>query len=319
DRDENPNLNQSSIEYEEEEEQQQSDRVFTPYEFVPINDEEKINDEERWTKKKMTMVEQINNNVSHESGFEQEEEDAYVTLTAVRDIQKTEGPIVNERVTNLEKYLSEMKQVDQYAQAISSIPAIVDRYINNKQREAIQQAIKSHTTECREEALADKREYIDLIDISVRAIIKEEYITDKDLFETYGEVFTLKRSRDDKDKDQDPSTGSDRVTKRRKSSKDAESSRDLKSKESKSRSSSKGTSHSQHKSFGKSAHAEELSNTVNDSEVRPNQEFDTGNNDEQPNDEVVSKSDWYKKPEQPTTPDPDWNKRQHVEFRPSQT
>ncbi|GJT26622.1 hypothetical protein Tco_0906897 [Tanacetum coccineum] len=186
----------------------------------------------------------------------------------------------NDRVTNLERDLSEMKQVDQYAQAISSIPAIVDRYIDNKQREAIQQAIKSHTTECREEALADKREYIDLIDISVRAIIKEEYITDKDLFETYGEVFTLKRSRDDKDKDQDPSTGSDRVTKRRKSSKDAESSRDLKSKESKSRSSSKGTSHSQHKSFGKSAHAEELSNTVNDSEVRPNQEFDTGNNDE---------------------------------------
>ncbi|GJU06272.1 hypothetical protein Tco_1122702, partial [Tanacetum coccineum] len=33
----------------------------------------------------------------------------------------------NDRVTNLERDLSEMKQVDQYAQAISSIPAIVDR------------------------------------------------------------------------------------------------------------------------------------------------------------------------------------------------
>ncbi|GKG46628.1 hypothetical protein Tco_0501474, partial [Tanacetum coccineum] len=57
----------------------------------------------------------------------------------------------NERVTNLEKDLSEMKQVDQYAQAISSILDIVDRYIGKKQGEAIQQAIKSHTAECREE------------------------------------------------------------------------------------------------------------------------------------------------------------------------
>ncbi|GJR46826.1 hypothetical protein Tco_1314929 [Tanacetum coccineum] len=33
----------------------------------------------------------------------------------------------------------------------------------------------------------------------------ESYNTDKDLFNTYGKVFTLKRSQDDKDKDQDPS------------------------------------------------------------------------------------------------------------------
>ncbi|GKB80758.1 hypothetical protein Tco_0947653 [Tanacetum coccineum] len=221
----------------------------------------------------------------------------------------------NERVTNLEKDLSEMKQVDRYAQAISSIPAIVDRYIDNKLRKAIQQAIKSHTTECKEEALANKTEYIDLIDTSVRAIIKEEsssqpkftyeavaslsefeltkilmdkmeehksylradykrelydalvksYNTEKDLFETYGKVFTLKRNRDDKDKDQNPSTRSDRGKKISKSSKDVESSRDPKSKESKSTSSSKGTSSSQHKSSGKSAHAEEPSHTVDDS------------------------------------------------------
>ncbi|GJS77178.1 hypothetical protein Tco_0727059 [Tanacetum coccineum] len=232
----------------------------------------------------------------------------------------------NDRVTSLERDMSEMKQVDQYAQAISSIPAIVDCYINNRQRESIQQAIKSHTAECREEALVVRREYIDLIDTSVRAIIKEEstyeaaaslsefeltkilmdrmeehksylradykrelydalvksYNTDNDIFDTYGEVFTLKRSREDKDKYQDPSVGSDRGTKRRKSSKDVESYRDPKSKESKSTSSSKGTSRSQHKSSGKSAHVEKPSHTVGDSGVRQNQEFDTGNNDEQP-------------------------------------
>ncbi|GKE70854.1 hypothetical protein Tco_1528926 [Tanacetum coccineum] len=70
------------------------------------------------------------------------------------------------------------------------------------------------------------------------ALVKS-YNTDKDLFDTYGEVFMLKRSRDDKDKDQDPFAVLDRGTKRRKSSKDAESSRDPKSKESNSTSSSK--------------------------------------------------------------------------------
>ncbi|GJZ95505.1 hypothetical protein Tco_0667839 [Tanacetum coccineum] len=201
----------------------------------------------------------------------------------------------NDRVTSLERDLLEMKQVNQYAQAISFILAIVDRYINNKLREAIQQAITSHTVECREEALADKKEYIDLIDTSVRAIIREEvktqlpqilpkavsdfatpviecnvtkllkvvilvksssqptstyataaslsefkltkilmdkmeenkshlsaeykkevydalvksYNTDKDLYETNGEVFTLKRGQDNKDKDKDPFAGSD--------------------------------------------------------------------------------------------------------------
>ncbi|GJY84964.1 hypothetical protein Tco_0498990 [Tanacetum coccineum] len=236
--------------------------------------------------------------------------------------------ISSTEVTNLEKNLPEMKQVDQYAQALSSIPAIVDCYIDNKLGEVIQQAIQSHIVECREEALADKREYIDLINTSIeqhvtdsleavvlaksssqpkstyavaallsefeltkilmdkieenksylRADYKKElydalvksYNTDKDLFDTNGEVFTLKRSREEKDNDQDPSNGLDRGTKRRKSSKEAESSKDPRSKEkeSKSSSSSKGTSRSQHKPSRNSAHAEEPRHTVDDSGVR---------------------------------------------------
>ncbi|GKE90332.1 hypothetical protein Tco_1567807, partial [Tanacetum coccineum] len=127
----------------------------------------------------------------------------------------------------------------------------------------------------------------------------------KYLFDTYGEVFSLKRSRDDRDKDQDPSAGSDRGTKRRKSSKDTESSRESRSKEKKSSRTTKGTSHSQHKHSGKSAHAEEPSYIVDDSGVEHNQEFDTGHNDEQPADKEVTKANWFKKPERPPTPDPD--------------
>ncbi|GKE47069.1 hypothetical protein Tco_1478327 [Tanacetum coccineum] len=122
----------------------------------------------------------------------------------------------------------------------------------------------------------------------------ESYNTNKDLFDSYGEVFSLKRSRDDNDKDQDPSARSDRGKKRRKSSKDDESSRDLRSKEKKSLSTFKDASQSQHKSSGKSAHAEEPSHTVKDSGMQ-------------------------QIPERPPTPDPDWSKRQHVDFRPPQT
>ncbi|GJV53483.1 hypothetical protein Tco_1449224 [Tanacetum coccineum] len=236
-----------------------------------------------------------------------------------------------------------------YTVPVMIIPevTVVDHYIDNKLGEAIPKAITSHTAKCREEARAEKEEYIDLIDTSslnlqiflwtrwrninyishVRADYKKElydalvkfYNTSKDLFDTYGKVFMLKRGRDDKDKDQDPSAGSDRGTKRRKSSKEAESSRDQRSKESKSSRSSKGTSRSHHKSSGKSAHAEEPIHTVEDSRVRQNQEFDTGNNDEQPDDETAPKGDWFKKPERPPTPDPEWNKRQHDDFRPPQT
>ncbi|GJX62944.1 hypothetical protein Tco_0295844 [Tanacetum coccineum] len=147
------------------------------------------------------------------------------------------------------------------------------------------------------------------------ALVKS-YQTDKDLFNTYGEVFTLKGSQDDRDKDRDPSARSDRGTKRRKLSKEAESSRDSRSKEKKSSSTSKDASQSQHKHYGKSAHAEEPSHTVDDSGVQKDQEFDMGNNDEQPADTEVSKAYWFKKPKRPPTPDSDWNKRQHVDFRP---
>ncbi|GKC19083.1 hypothetical protein Tco_1021233 [Tanacetum coccineum] len=393
-------------------------------------------------------------NVYQQSGFEQEDEDAHVTLTPVLDTQRTEGPTqsssissdftskllnldnlspvdneiaslmdtttqhattipettssfttsvptpppffsplqqeatptptpitsetttslptllyfasvfkFNERVTNLEKDLSKMKQVDQYAQALSSIPAIVDQ-----------------------EAQAEKREYIELVDSMVKTIIKDEvnaqlpqilpqafsdvatsvinknitksveaavltrsssqpmstykvtaslsefeltkilidkieknksydkayykkklydalvesYNTDKDLFDSYGKVFSLKRSRDERDKDRDPSAGSDRRTKRRKSSKHVESSQDSRSKDKKSSSTFKKASKSQHKSFGKSAHAKEPSHTIEDSGMQQDQEFMMRDNDEQPAD----KETWISQVErakEPTT------------------
>ncbi|GJV65978.1 hypothetical protein Tco_1476806 [Tanacetum coccineum] len=244
----------------------------------------------------------------------------------------------NERVFNLEKDVLEIKQFDQYAQDLSSIPVIVDRYMDNKLGEAINKAILAPNLDCRQEAQDEKNYYIELVDTSMRALIKEEvniqlpqilpqavsnfatpvieknvtksvedavltrsssqptstyeadaslsefelskilidkmeknksydkddykkklydalvesYNTDKDLFDSYGEVFSLKRSRDE-DKDRDPSAGSDRGKKRRKS--------------------------------------KEPSHTVEDSSMQQDQEFVTGDNDEQPADKEVTKAD----------------------------
>ncbi|GJT33005.1 hypothetical protein Tco_0923424 [Tanacetum coccineum] len=71
------------------------------------------------------------------------------------------------------------------------------------------------------------------------ALVKS-YKLDKDLFESYSNVYSLKRDREDKHKDEDPPAGSDQGLKKQKTRKDAEPSRGSKSKESKS-SSSKGT------------------------------------------------------------------------------
>ncbi|GJX71368.1 hypothetical protein Tco_0308539 [Tanacetum coccineum] len=188
----------------------------------------------------------------------------------------------NDRVTKLETNLLEMKKVDQ-EKVKTQRPQVLPKVVSDFATPVIERNILiEKMEESKSHLRVDyKRELYDAL--------VNSYNTDKDLFETYGEVFSLKRSRDEKDKYQDSSTGSDRGTKRRKSSKEAESLKDPRLKEGNSSSSSKGTSHSYHNSSGKSTHAEEPSHTVDDSGVQKNQEFDMGNTDEQPDDEAAPK------------------------------
>nr|GEU50160.1 hypothetical protein [Tanacetum cinerariifolium] len=100
----------------------------------------------------------------------------------------------------------------------------------------------------------------------------KSYNLDKDLFSSYENVYSLKRNHDDKDKDEDPSAGSDRGLKKQKTSKDAEPPKGLKTKESTS-SPSKGTK-PQPKSFAKSVQIEELMFETVDTEMLQDQECD---------------------------------------------
>nr|GEV11724.1 hypothetical protein [Tanacetum cinerariifolium] len=146
----------------------------------------------------------------------------------------------DQRVSALESEISELKQTNQFSEAVSSILGIVDKYLSSKMKEAVNVVVQLQTNKLREEAqefelkkiLIDKMETNKSINRSdtqknLYNELVESYNSDKDIITLYGDVVLLKIGQDDQDKDEDPSVRSDQRTKRRKSSKDVESSKDL--------------------------------------------------------------------------------------------
>nr|GEY41235.1 retrovirus-related Pol polyprotein from transposon TNT 1-94 [Tanacetum cinerariifolium] len=249
--------------------------------------------------------------ISHASGlgFKQEEEDAHVTLTTVLDTQKTGGLTQSSSISydftskllNLDnpsladnEIASLMDTTAFHATTISEITSDVATLIIEKNViESLEAVILTRSSsqpqssyevaaKLFELTMTERNKSFDVADYKRKlydALVKS-YNTNKDIFDSYDEVFLMNRSRADNDIDQDPSAGLDRGTKRRKLSKDVESSRDSKSKEKKSSSISTHASQSQHKSFDKSAHAEDPSYTVDASSMKQDQEFITGDNKE---------------------------------------
>nr|GEX60528.1 hypothetical protein [Tanacetum cinerariifolium]GEY33279.1 hypothetical protein [Tanacetum cinerariifolium] len=146
----------------------------------------------------------------------------------------------------------------------------------------------------------------------------ESYNSEKDIISSYGDVVTLKRGRDDQDKDEEPFAGSNRGSKRRRSGKEAESSKVPTHKESKSTSFSKGASRSQPKSSDKSAHAEEHGEKVDDFEDQPHHEFNTRNDDVAPVREVQDVDERQWNPSSSLTPNREWNKTKTIDNLPPQ-
>ncbi|GJX91441.1 hypothetical protein Tco_0344767, partial [Tanacetum coccineum] len=110
----------------------------------------------------------------------------------------------------------------------------------------------------------------------------DTYESNKLILDTYGDIITIKRRRDDQDEDEEPFVGSNRGSKRRRAGKEPESTSAPKEKTSKSSGKSKeGTAH---------------------------QEFDTRFTKNQPVDETTQYHDWFQKPKKLQTPDRDWNK-----------
>ncbi|GKF52808.1 hypothetical protein Tco_0159718, partial [Tanacetum coccineum] len=110
----------------------------------------------------------------------------------------------------------------------------------------------------------------------------DAYESDKLILDTYGDTVSFKRRRDDENKDEEPSAGSNRGSKRRRSRKEPESTSAPKGIEG---------SKSHHKSAGESAQAKEPMHTAKDLEEPTHQEFETGVTEDQPNEETFHHPD----------------------------
>ncbi|GJR65382.1 hypothetical protein Tco_0011447 [Tanacetum coccineum] len=78
------------------------------------------------------------------------------------------------RVSSLETELSELKQTNQFAEALSSIPGIVDNYLASQMKDAVNVAIQLKSNKLRKEAQAENDEFLKEIDSNIKAIIKDQ-------------------------------------------------------------------------------------------------------------------------------------------------
>ncbi|GJX46760.1 hypothetical protein Tco_0271950 [Tanacetum coccineum] len=114
----------------------------------------------------------------------------------------------------------------------------------------------------------------------------EAYKTDKLILDTYGDTVSFKRCRDDEDKNEEPSVGSNQVSKRRRARKEPKTTR-------------------------ANAHRKDL-------EEPAHQEFDIGATEEQSDEETSQHPDWFQKPAKIPTLDHDWNKTLPAVHKPVQ-
>ncbi|GJR75193.1 hypothetical protein Tco_0087558 [Tanacetum coccineum] len=256
------------------------------------------------------------------------------------------------RLKALEDNFSELRQTNQYAEALSSIPGIVDQYLANKMQEAVDVAVQLKYDRIREESNTENQQFLDSIDEGMKKVIKEQvkkevskitpkieklvndqlesevlvrsskeaktshavaanlselelkkilidkmeannsinrsdiqrqlykalvdaYEADKILLDTYGDTVTIKRPRDGADDDQEPSAGTGSKTHK--------------------------------KSASQSAPVEEAMQSTDVFEGSADQEFETGVQDEQAEEEVQHLPDWFQKPTRLPSPDHAWN------------
>nr|GEU88432.1 hypothetical protein [Tanacetum cinerariifolium] len=150
--------------------------------------------------------------------------------------------------------------ISQFPGAVSSILEIVERYINQRMTEAVKLAVQIQSDRLQNEAQAKNEEFLNKLDTNIQKIIKEQvkeqvklkkiliekmesnksihrsdqqknlykalvdaYECDKIILDIYGDLITFKRRRDDVDKDEEPSAGSDWGSKKRREGKEPES------------------------------------------------------------------------------------------------
>ncbi|GJV34191.1 hypothetical protein Tco_1394591 [Tanacetum coccineum] len=137
----------------------------------------------------------------------------------------------DDHLKRLEADFSELKQTNQYATTLSSIPNIVDNYLGYKLKESADKIMK-------EQVNTRVKKEVSKILLRIEKLVNEQleseknlykalvdtYAADKDLLDAYGDTVTIKRRQDEADDDQEPSARTDQGSKRRRAGKEPESS-----------------------------------------------------------------------------------------------
>ncbi|GJY47592.1 hypothetical protein Tco_0436655 [Tanacetum coccineum] len=214
------------------------------------------------------------------------------------------------RLKTLENEFSEIKQMNQFVVAVSSILGIVDTYLANKMNEAAKQLFSY--TQVKEQVtkilLRIKKTVNEQLKAEVLTRSSNKAKTSHAVAANLSELELKKILINDHDEDEEPSTGSNRGSKRRRAGKEPKSTSAPKEKTSKSTGKSKEGSKSHQASTSKSAQAEEPIHADEELEEPTHQEFNTGFTEDQPVDETTQLPNWFQKPAKPPTPDRDGNK-----------
>ncbi|GJU19014.1 hypothetical protein Tco_1146980 [Tanacetum coccineum] len=197
------------------------------------------------------------------------------------EAQSENQAFLNSLDSNMQKIIK-----DQFKTQTSKIKSKVEKYvtdtlgaevlIRSTNQPQTSYGIASSLSELElKRILMDKMEENKSIDRSnvqknLYSALVEAYNIDKDLLSSYGDAIIIPTTRDDKDKDEEPSAGSNRGTKRRRSGKEAESSKEPTRKESRTTSSSKGASRSQPTDLNETTHLEFI---TGDDDVNPAREI----------------------------------------------
>nr|GEV04098.1 hypothetical protein [Tanacetum cinerariifolium] len=229
----------------------------------------------------------------------QEEEEAHVTLTQVHDATKADEPLQSSSVSF--NFISKFLNLKNPAPTNTEIALLMKTFASQDTIPPTTPTLFTHVTQQQQQQQTPTLP-------TTTSITIPELLDFASLFKFDQRV---QRSR--------PSAGSDQGMKRRRTSKDAYSSKDPRSKKKRSTSSSKEAFKSRHTSSSKSVHLEEPIYNVEDTSKHQDQEYVIGETDEQPNDKKATKFDWFKKPKRPPTPDFDWSKRRQIDFQPPQT
>nr|GEV17804.1 hypothetical protein [Tanacetum cinerariifolium] len=295
----------------------------------------------------------------------------------------------NHHLKNLEANFSEFMQTNQFVEAVSSILGIIDRYIDHRMNEAVKVAVQLQSDRLRDEAQAEKEDFLNKLNENIQKIIKEQvkkqvkvqvskilpkikktineqleaevltrasnssktsyvvavdlselelkkiliekmesnksihrsieqrnlykalvdaYECDKIIMYTCGDTITLKKCRNDEDKDEEPFVVSDRGSKRRRVGKEPESTSAPKEKPSKTSGKSTEGSKSHQNTASESAPVEEPMQTTQDLEEPAHLEFEIGVDDDKPVAEASRHPEWFQKQTKTLTPNRAWNK-----------